>query len=54
MRDMSSGLYVVSECIINYQHLDMRVTAAKIVAATISRVRNPAPRAHRWRVNVRD
>lgn len=39
MRDMSSGLYVASECIINYQHLDMRVTAAKIVAATISRVR---------------
>lgn len=29
MRDMSSSLYVASECIINYRHLDMRVTAVK-------------------------
>ena len=48
MRDMSSSLYVASECIINYQHLDMRVTAVKIAAATIREV-YPL-HTHWWRI----
>lgn len=48
MRDMSSGLYVANECIINYQHLNMRVTAAKIAANFASAC--PFRAQHRWRV----